>query len=174
MLLAGAVLVGPAVGEVVAATVVKRVPATVVYTYGTNPKEDTNCSATVFAHFADVPGTISARANFTLEGQPKTTSEVPPFNDLYGFVTDVPLPAGSHRIVLSQGFTSGADGRDDPFCRAQVERFKTLIPPQATVDLTVEQPDPATVARLTSTATLRASRRADVARLTCPRAARVA
>ena len=112
------------------------VPATIQYLHGQNPSDPGNCSALVFVQWADVPGTVSARAYYTFKGQERSESATPPFSDTTNWVATYTVSPGSHWILVGK---SWADGPLVNTCEDKAELYKTLITNPVRVVLTVER-----------------------------------
>ncbi len=133
-------------------TVTRTVPAEVVYTNANRPGDPGNCSAVVFVKWADVPGTISAKAIYTWKGAETSEVKPPPFSDTYELVATYTVDPGFHWINVGRSWSDGPRPND---CSATREKYKTLIGPVARVELTLPGVDKAACAaakRDTSTA----------------------
>lgn len=112
------------------------VPGTIQYLHGQDPADPGHCSALVFVQWADVPGTVSARAYYTFKGQERSESAAPPFSDTTDWVVTYTVSPGSHWILVGK---SWVDGPTVATCEDKAELYKTLITAPARVVLTVER-----------------------------------
>ncbi len=112
------------------------VPATIQYLHGQDPADPGHCSALVFVQWADVPGTVSARAYYTFKGQERSESAVPPFSDTTDWVVTYTVSPGNHWILVGK---SWVDGPTVATCEDKAELYKTLITAPVRVVLTVER-----------------------------------
>jgi hypothetical protein len=90
-----------------ATTKEKTVKGEVVFAHGQRPGDPGDCSAIVFVKWADVPGTVSARAIYTFNGSERSESLPAPFNDTFKFVADYQVPAGYHWIAVGRSWANG-------------------------------------------------------------------
>jgi hypothetical protein len=118
-----------------AATKEKTVKGDVVFAHGQRPGDPGDCSAIVFVKWADVPGTVSARAIYTFNGSERSESLPAPFNDTFKFVADYQVPAGYHWIAVGRSWANGPVANT---CEETSEKQKQIIGTEASVELTVE------------------------------------
>jgi hypothetical protein len=118
-----------------AATKEKTVKGEVVFAHGQRPGDPGDCSAIVFVKWADVPGTVSARAIYTFNGSERSESLPAPFNDTFKFVADYQVPAGYHWIAVGRSWANGPVANT---CEETSEKQKQIIGTEASVELTVE------------------------------------
>jgi hypothetical protein len=118
-----------------AATKEKTVKGDVVFAHGQRPGDPGDCSAIVFVQWADVPGTVSARAIYTFNGSERSESLPAPFNDTFKFVADYQVPAGYHWIAVGRSWSNGPVANT---CEDTSEKQKQIIGTKASVELTIE------------------------------------
>ena len=118
-----------------AATKVKTVDGELVFANGQRPGDPGDCSAVTFVQWADVPGTVSAKAIYTYTGEERSTSAAPPFDDTYKLVADYQVPAGHHWIAVGKGWINGPGVRT---CEDVRERHRQIFGTEARVELTIE------------------------------------
>ncbi len=119
-------------------TKVVTVPGEVIYTNAQRPGDPGNCSAVAFVRWADVPGTISARAIYTRQGAEASEFRAAPFDDTYQLVATYTVQPGFHWIAVSRGWSDGPRPND---CSVTREKLKTIVGPPARVELTVPAVD---------------------------------
>ncbi len=113
-------------------TKIVTVPGEVVYTNAQRPGDPGNCSAVAFVRWADVPGTISARAIYTRQGAEASEFRAAPFDDTYQLVATYTVQPGFHWIAVSRGWSDGPRPND---CSVTREKLKTIVGPPARVEL---------------------------------------
>jgi hypothetical protein len=118
-----------------AATKEKTVKGDVVFAHGQRVGDPGDCSAIVFVQWADVPGTTQATAFYTFQGEERSESLAPPFNDAFKLVADYAVPAGHHWIAVSRSWKNGPVADT---CEGSSEKQRQLIGTTARVELTVE------------------------------------
>jgi hypothetical protein len=118
-----------------AKTKVQTVDAEIVFQNGNRPGDEGNCSAVVFGKWKDVPRTVSATVYYTYQGEERSVTGVPPWDDTYEFVATYTVEPGYHWIEIS---TSWGDGPVANDCSNKVEIYKTRYGTEGRAELTVE------------------------------------
>jgi hypothetical protein len=104
-----------------------------------DPANTGNCSTLVFYEWTDVPGTTSATVTYSVNGEERSATKAPPFDD--SLPKEKPprnAPPGRHRILVSWSYGSGPIQPNEGCKQRHVPRYEQSYSPTGTVTLTVE------------------------------------
>ena len=104
-----------------------------------DPANTHNCSTIVFYEWTDVPGTTSATVTYTVNGEQRSETKAPPFDD--SLPKEKPprtAPPGRHRITVGWSYGSGPSQPNEGCRQNHVPKYEQWYSPTGTVTLTVE------------------------------------